>query len=101
MECYLDNGATTAVSPSAVAAAKRAMEEVWGNPSSLHRRGIDALLLLQQCRETVAGVLGCDREEVTFTSGATESNNLALFGAAGPKSGGATGLSPPPLSIPR
>lgn len=82
MECYLDNGATTAVSPSAVAAAKRAMEEVWGNPSSLHRRGIDAFLLLQQCRETVAGVLGCDREEVTFTSGATESNNLALFGAA-------------------
>ena len=58
------------------------MTECYGNPSSLHRRGIDAEHELSYARKTVAGCLGAAPEELTFTSGGTEANNLALFGAA-------------------
>lgn len=81
-ESYLDNAATTSVSPAAAKAAMEMMTKCWGNPSSLHQRGVEAQLCLQRAREDLAGALCCDREEITFTSGATESNNLALFGAA-------------------
>ncbi|WP_262397656.1 cysteine desulfurase family protein [Zongyangia hominis] len=81
-ESYLDNAATTSVLPAAAQAAMEAMTQCWGNPSSLHGRGIEAHLLLERAREDVAAALGCGKEELTFTSGATESNNLALFGAA-------------------
>ncbi len=82
MEAYFDNSATTVPCREAVAAVNNALTESWGNPSSLHRRGVNAEELLDSSRETVASALGCSHGEVYFTSGGTESNNLALFGAA-------------------
>ena len=82
MECYLDNSATTAVTPEVAALAARIMTEQYGNPSSLHRRGFWAERALTETRGQVAAVLRCRPEEIVFTSGGTESNNLALLGAA-------------------
>ena len=82
MECYLDNSATTAVTPEVAALAARIMTEQYGNPSSLHRRGFWAERALTEARGQVAVVLRCRPEEIIFTSGGTESNNLALLGAA-------------------
>ena len=82
MECYLDNSATTAVTPEVAALAARIMTEQFGNPSSLHRRGFWAERALTEARGQVAAVLRCRPEEIIFTSGGTESNNLALLGAA-------------------
>ena len=82
MECYLDNSATTAVTPEVAALAARIMTEQSGNPSSLHRRGFWAERALTEARGQVAAVLRCRPEEIIFTSGGTESNNLALLGAA-------------------
>ena len=82
MECYLDNSATTAVTPEVAALAARIMTEQYGNPSSLHRRGFWAERALTEARGQVAAVLRCRPEELVFTSGGTESNNLALLGAA-------------------
>ena len=82
MECYLDNSATTAVTPEVAALAARIMTEQYGNPSSLHRRGFWAERALTEARGQVAAVLRCRPEEIVFTSGGTESNNLALLEAA-------------------
>ena len=82
MECYLDNSATTAVTPPVAACALRMMTEEFGNPSSLHRRGFLAERAMTEARGQVAEVLHCRAEEVIFTSGGTESNNIALLGAA-------------------
>ena len=81
-EAYLDNSATTPVCPEAAQAALRMMTECYGNPSSLHTKGIEAQRVLEQARNALATVLRCRADELTFTSGATEANNLALFGAA-------------------
>ncbi|MDR2106621.1 MAG: cysteine desulfurase [Coriobacteriales bacterium] len=81
-EAYLDNAATTQPYPSVVAAVVEALERDWGNPSSRHRRGKEAKTLLERSRQTVAEALGVEPREVYFTSGGTESNNLALQGAA-------------------
>ena len=82
MECYLDNSATTAVTPEVAALAAHILTEHYGNPSSLHRRGFWAERALTEARGQVAAVLRCRPEEIVFTSGGTESNNLALLGAA-------------------
>ena len=82
MECYLDNSATTAVTPEVAALAAHIMTEQYGNPSSLHRRGFWAERALTEARGQVAAVLRCRPEAIIFTSGGTESNNLALLGAA-------------------
>ena len=82
MECYLDNSATTAVTPEVAALAAHIMTEQYGNPFSLHRRGFWAERALTEARGQVAAVLRCRPEEIIFTSGGTESNNLALLGAA-------------------
>lgn len=82
MEHYLDNSATTVVCKSAADAAYRIMTEVYGNPSSLHSKGMDAEHELTNARKEIASKLGASSEEVYFTSGGTESNNTALFGAA-------------------
>ncbi len=82
MECYLDNSATTAVTPPVAACALRMMTEEFGNPSSLHRRGFLAERAMTEARGQVAEVLHCRADEVIFTSGGTESNNIALLGAA-------------------
>jgi len=82
MEAYLDNSATTAPCAQAVEAVHKALSLVWGNPSSLHRAGLEAEHLLQESRAALAEKLGCVPGEIVFTSGGTEANNLALFGAA-------------------
>ena len=81
-EHYLDNSATTRVLPEAARKAAEGMVEEYGNPSSLHTRGFRARQELEASRETVAARLGAKPEELYFTSGGTEGNNLALFGAA-------------------
>ena len=82
MEIYLDNAATTRPDPAVIRAVSGCMEQTWGNPSSLHGKGLDAELLVNAQRKTIADALGCAAEEILFTSGATESNNLALRGIA-------------------
>lgn len=85
MEHYLDNSATTKVSQKAANKALEIMTENYGNPSSLHMRGMYAEQELVKARREVAKRLGASVEEVFFTSGGTEANNLALFGAAAAK----------------
>ena len=79
---YLDNSATTQVCVAAADAAYRLMTEVYGNPSSLHTLGFRAEQELTAARRQVATLVGCEEGEITFTSGGTEANNLAIFGAA-------------------
>jgi cysteine desulfurase len=77
---YLDYAATTPVAPE----VKKAMEPYWskifGNPAAMHRFGQDARKAIEEARENVASFFNVDQEEIIFTSGATESNNLALRG---------------------
>lgn len=80
MSIYLDNAATTKPCGEAVSAAVDAMTENYGNPSSLHRAGLDAQLAVDRARRAIAASIGADSSEIYFTSGATESNNLALRG---------------------
>lgn len=79
---YLDNSATTPVLREAAEAACRTMVEGFGNPSSLHRLGIEAARRLKESREAVADALHAQPGEVVFTSCGTESINFALFGGA-------------------
>ena len=79
---YLDNSATTAVSPAAAQKALEIMTGNFGNPSSLHTLGIRAEHELEAARKEIALAIGADSGEITFTSGGTEANNLAVFGAA-------------------
>lgn len=79
---YLDNSATTQVCEEAANAALRMMRENYGNPSSLHKMGISAEAAVEQARETIAYALGVQAKNVFFTSGGTEANNTAIFGAA-------------------
>lgn len=82
MEIYLDNSATTKVCPEALAAAVEVMEQEYGNAASLHRKGFRAEQRMLQAKKSLSRVLACQPEELYFTSGATESNNWALVGAA-------------------
>ncbi len=77
---YLDNAATTRLLPVVREAMERAAE---GNPSSLHAAGRAARKQVEDARDTIARIVGADPKEVVFTSGATEANNLALFGTEG------------------
>lgn len=79
-EFYWDNSATTLVSEGAAMAVQRVMREAFGNPSSLHRKGVAAERILKEARGTVARFLKAQEKEITFTSGGTESDNLALAG---------------------
>lgn len=79
---YLDNSATTVVCPQAAQKAYDVMVNNYGNPSSLHTMGINAERELTQARNTIAGKLGVREDEIFFTSGGTEANNTAIFGAA-------------------
>lgn len=82
MEVYLDNSATTRVFPEAAALAARIMCEEYGNPSSLHLKGVEAEKYLRYAKETFAKILKVNEKEIFFTSGGTESDNLALIGCA-------------------
>ncbi|MBR4165755.1 MAG: cysteine desulfurase [Lachnospiraceae bacterium] len=82
MEIYLDNSATTMVAPEVREEMMAALGEDYGNPSSLHRKGSDAEMMLKKAKERVASPLKADPREIYFTSGGTEANNLALLGGA-------------------
>ena len=79
---YLDNAATTRPCAEAVAAVNDALTARWGNPSAVHRLGIEAARLLRAARQDVAEAMGAETERVFFTSGGTEADNWAIFSAA-------------------
>ena len=82
MEAYLDNSATTKVSENAARLVYDVMTADYGNPSSMHKKGFEAEKYIRKARETFAGILKCTEREVFFTSGGTESDNMAIIGAA-------------------
>lgn len=82
MKAYLDNAATTGVSREVLEAMKPYFMESFGNPSSLHNKGIETKKVVNRCHKTVAELLGCQHSEVHFTSCGTESINWAIKGIA-------------------
>ncbi len=78
---YFDHNATTPVDPEVLDRYTRVAREIWGNPSSIHTPGRLAFAELERSRTTMADLLGVRPDEVFFTSGGTESNNLAIRGA--------------------
>ena len=82
MRIYLDNAATTKMSEVAIKAMIPYMNEIYGNPSSLHSVGQEANEALQNARERIAKLLGCEPKEITFTSGGSEADNQAIISAA-------------------
>lgn len=82
MECYLDNAATTCCRKEVVEIMNQVMLCDYGNPSSLHKKGMDAEAYIKQGKEQIAKVLKVKEKELYFTSGGTEADNLAIIGAA-------------------
>ncbi len=82
MEVYLDNSATTRAYPEVGDVVYKVMCQDYGNPSSMHRKGVDAEHYVKDAKEILAKVLKVNTKEIFFTSGGTESDNLALIGAA-------------------
>ena len=82
MEAYLDNAATTCPFPQVRDIMMETMENEYGNPSSLHMKGVNAEQYVKQARKVIAKALKVTEKEIIFTSGGTESNNQALIGAA-------------------
>ena len=82
MRIYLDNAATTKMSELAIKAMIPYMNEIYGNPSSLHSVGQEANEALQNARERIAKLLGCEPKEITFTSGGSEADNQAIISVA-------------------
>ena len=82
MEAYLDNSATTRVTDEVRDIVIKAMTEDYGNPSSLHRKGFEAESYIKNARMDIAKTLKAQVKEIYFTSGGTESNNMAIIGAA-------------------
>ena len=82
-EIYFDNSATTVCTKEVADAVTQAMLFSYGNPSSKHLKGVQAEQIVRDARDTIAGTIRCSEKEIYFTSGGTESDNWALFGAAG------------------
>lgn len=82
MEAYFDNAATTAVYPDVRDLMVKLMTEDYGNPSSLHMKGVDAEKYIKNAASQIAKEIKCQEKELVFTSGGTESNNLAIIGGA-------------------
>ncbi|MCR5116259.1 MAG: cysteine desulfurase [Lachnospiraceae bacterium] len=82
MECYLDNSATTKVYPEVAKLMNKIMLEDYGNPSSVHTKGVEAEKYVTEATKRIAKALKVNEKEIIFTSGGTESDNLALIGAA-------------------
>src|ERR1700733_8709349 len=83
---YLDNNATTPVLPEVMEAMRPYFGERFGNASSIHSHGQQTRAAVERARESVAALIGARASEIVFTSGGTESDNLAVFGVAGPGS---------------
>lgn len=84
---YLDNSATTMPAPEVIEAVYEFTKSTFGNPSSLHGEGRRALHALKDARKAVASYMGCGEDEIYFTSGGTEADNIAILGAANIKKG--------------
>lgn len=82
MECYMDNSATTECFNEVVDAVTKEMTISYGNPSSMHLKGVEAEKQVRRARETIAATLKVKEKEIYFTSGGTESDNMALIGVA-------------------
>ena len=82
MEVYLDNSATTKAYPCVAELVSKVMVGDYGNPSSMHMKGVEAEHYVRYAREVIAASLKVSEKEIVFTSGGTESDNLALIGAA-------------------
>ena len=82
MEVYLDNSATTKAYESVGDVVRQVMCSDYGNPSSMHKKGVDAEHYIKEAKESLAKLLKVQEKEIFFTSGGTESDNLALIGAA-------------------
>ena len=82
MEVYLDNSATTMSYPEVGELVYKVMCRDYGNPSSMHRKGVEAEHYIREAKETIARILKVSAKEIFFTSGGTESDNLALIGCA-------------------
>ena len=82
MEAYLDNSATTQCSQEAADLMMRLLRVDYGNPSSLHNRGMEAENYVKEARKRIAQTLKVNEKEIYFTSGGSESNNLAIVGSA-------------------
>ncbi len=82
METYMDHAAARPVDPRVLEAMKPHFSESYGNPSSFYVKGFEALKALNEARRKVASLIGAQDSEIVFTSGATESNNLTIIGAA-------------------
>jgi cysteine desulfurase len=85
---YLDHNASTPVHPDVLAAMLPYFSDRFGNASSIHGFGREARDAIDTAREAIAGFLGVTPEEIVFTSGGTESDNLAIKGVAGARPGG-------------
>ena len=82
MQAYLDNSATTQCSKRATDLMVKLLTEDFGNPSSMHMKGVEAENYIKEAKEKIARTLKIEEKEIVFTSGGTESNNMALIGAA-------------------
>ncbi|MBO4863807.1 MAG: cysteine desulfurase [Eubacterium sp.] len=82
MEVYFDNSATTRPYDEVIDEMVRVMKDDYGNPSSLHNKGLDAEHVIDDAKKSICGALKCLPEEIIFTSGGTESNNMAIIGSA-------------------
>ena len=82
MQAYLDNSATTQCSKRATDLMVKLLTEDFGNPSSMHMKGVEAEKYIKEAKEKIAKTLKIEEKEIVFTSGGTESNNMALIGAA-------------------
>lgn len=82
MEVYFDNAATTKIIPEVREIMLETMDEEYGNPSSMHLKGVGAEKYIRYAKNAISKQLKCEPKEIIFTSGGTESNNLALIGIA-------------------
>ena len=82
MEAYFDNSATTRCYPEVAEIVVKTMTEDFGNPSAMHLKGVEAEKYVKEATKTIAGILKVQEKEILFTSGGTESDNLALIGGA-------------------
>ena len=82
MEAYLDNSATTRCSKDAADMVMKLLTQDYGNPSSMHNKGVIAENYMNDARKKIAKTLKVQEKEICFTSGGTESNNLAIIGTA-------------------
>jgi cysteine desulfurase len=80
MKAYLDNGATTVVSKAVVDKMNHVFSTTYGNPSSMHQMGVEVEKMIKASKKIIAKAIRCQPEELIFTSGGTEANNLAIQG---------------------